>query len=130
MIRQLVAIMLLICSVSLSLSHFVLSTVFRYNQDTLAKQFCINKNRPQLHCNGSCYLLKKLKQAQDKEEQQDQKVQKIHLQEAVIILPFKFNPYTAEPCAHLVARSAGRPVYNVKSIFHPPQPVAYNPFIS
>jgi hypothetical protein len=130
MIRQLVAIVLLVCSVSVSLSNFVMLTIFSYNQNTLAKEFCVNKNKPQLHCNGKCYLLKKLKQAQEKEQQQDQKLQKILLQEAVIMLPFKFNPYRVEEGIQLVLHSAGKPVTYAYSVFHPPQSPASYLFLS
>jgi hypothetical protein len=130
MIRQLVAIVLLVCSVSVSLSNFVMHTIFSYNQNTLAKEFCVNKNKPQLHCNGKCYLLKKLKQAQEKEQQQDQKLRKILLQEAVIMLPFKLNTYRAEEGIQLVPHCAGKPVTHAYSVFHPPQPPASYLFLS
>ena len=34
----------------------------------IVKNLCINKNKPAMHCNGKCYLAKKLKE-QEKQEQ-------------------------------------------------------------
>lgn len=37
------------------------------NQDYIAKFLCINKDKPALHCNGKCYLMKQLeKQSKEK----------------------------------------------------------------
>jgi hypothetical protein len=39
------------------------------NQSYFAKNLCINREKPMMHCNGKCYLSKKLKQ-QEKQDQQ------------------------------------------------------------
>lgn len=33
---------------------------FRVNRDYIAQVLCINKDKPQLHCNGKCHLKKQL----------------------------------------------------------------------
>ncbi|MBC9797146.1 hypothetical protein IBL28_14305 [Sinomicrobium sp. FJxs] len=39
------------------------------NEDYIAEYFCVNKERPELKCNGQCYLAKLLeKQQQNKKE--------------------------------------------------------------
>lgn len=43
---------------------------FKMNQDYIATTLCENKDRPQMHCNGRCVLMKKLKQAEDNEQKQ------------------------------------------------------------
>jgi hypothetical protein len=45
---------------------------FRINQREITRMECENKNRPELHCNGKCYLAKQLQKA---EEQLDEKKQ-------------------------------------------------------
>ncbi len=37
-------------------------TYFVINRDYIEKVLCENRNRPSLHCNGKCFLAKKLKQ--------------------------------------------------------------------
>lgn len=34
---------------------------FSIHQDEIAAEHCINKDKPELHCNGKCYLSKELK---------------------------------------------------------------------
>lgn len=43
---------------------------FHINRDYIAKILCENRTRPQLNCNGKCYLAKKLKQQQDKKDKE------------------------------------------------------------
>ena len=40
---------------------------YHLNKTYIAKQLCINKNNPSLHCNGHCYLSKQLKKAEEGE---------------------------------------------------------------
>ncbi len=46
---------------------FILAS-FKINQAEIARTLCENKARPQMKCNGKCYLKKQLK-AQDSKEQ-------------------------------------------------------------
>jgi hypothetical protein len=43
---------------------------YEFNKTYIIDNYCVNKNRPQLHCDGKCYLAKKLQAAQEKEENQ------------------------------------------------------------
>ena len=38
---------------------------FKLNQKAITEQFCINKNKPELHCNGKCYLSKELQETEN-----------------------------------------------------------------
>lgn len=60
--QKLVSILLLF---SLSLQCFSqLGVLISYevNKDYIAQFLCINRDKPDMHCNGKCYLRKKLKQ--------------------------------------------------------------------
>lgn len=121
MLTRLVAVLLLLGSISINLSGLFVVAGFEMNKSYIASTLCINKDKPQLHCNGKCYLMKKLKQAQDKEEQEAHQFQKIQLQEAIVSLPFLFKSYTiALPALHVPLRT-GMPLARVNAIFHPPQ---------
>lgn len=39
---------------------------FMINKDFIAKTLCVNKNKPQMHCNGKCHL-KKMMEKEDKQ---------------------------------------------------------------
>lgn len=74
-----------------------------------------------MHCNGKCYLMKKLKQAQEKEQRQERQSQKTQLQDALIETPLKFNRYAFAAVKHRIPYSTGMPQSIKNSIFHPPQ---------
>nr|WP_068888459.1 hypothetical protein [Pedobacter panaciterrae] len=85
MINRLVAITLLLALISANLSRFFIYAEFKVNQKYIAAALCENKDKPQLHCNGKCYLMKKLKEAQDKEKKQEQDAQKKGAQDVFIV---------------------------------------------
>src|SRR3546814_920201 len=37
---------------------------FELNRDYISAELCVNRDMPESDCNGQCYLMKKLKQAQ------------------------------------------------------------------
>ncbi len=39
---------------------FSYNLYFWYNQKQLAKEHCVNQNKPKMKCNGTCYLAKQL----------------------------------------------------------------------
>ena len=43
---------------------------FKMNERFISSVLCENKNRPEMHCNGRCILIKKLKQAEENEQKQ------------------------------------------------------------
>jgi hypothetical protein len=48
-------------------SREVLVVDFTLHQATITARFCVNKARPQLHCDGKCYFAKQLKKQEDRE---------------------------------------------------------------
>lgn len=121
MFTRAIAILLLLCSVSLSLSGFFVFAGFEINKSYIATALCVNRDKPQLQCNGKCYLMKKLKQAQDKEQKQEHQFQKIQLQEAIVTLPFTFKQYPIAAVHLRVPLTTGMPVSQMNVIFQPPQ---------
>ena len=45
---------------------------FEVNQNYIATTLCENKARPWMHCNGQCYLMKKIKATEEKEKKQEE----------------------------------------------------------
>jgi len=54
----------LIANFSMALAYIS----FNLNQQYIAQNLCINRFKPGLHCNGHCYFMRKLKQAEDSEQ--------------------------------------------------------------
>ena len=43
---------------------------YQINKEYITKVLCENRDKPQLHCDGHCFLAKKLKAQQEKEDRQ------------------------------------------------------------
>lgn len=93
-----------------------------YYTDTNAyAQNCINKAKPQLHCNGKCQLMKKLKQEEKKDAQNPER--RSNGKNEVIssksffasVHDMIFLNGSVHSCNH-----SGIPVDRAAAIFHPP----------
>lgn len=56
------AIFLFTVIVIQTFSSYMMEADFYFNQDFIAKNLCVNRDKPMMHCNGKCYLSKKLKE--------------------------------------------------------------------
>src|ERR1700739_316282 len=79
---KLIAILLIFCIISSGFSRFFIYAGFELNKNYIAAKLCENRNKPWLHCNGRCYLMKKIKAAEDKQAANERETQKNLLQEA------------------------------------------------
>ncbi|HTM66007.1 MAG TPA: hypothetical protein VL093_06795 [Flavipsychrobacter sp.] len=91
------------------------------NEQTIADKYCVNKDKPQLHCNGKCHLKKQL----DKTGQGTKDQNKVDKTEwTVFILPQKFY---AKTFFYPIVKSINISRHNdysflfIRSVFHPPQ---------
>lgn len=94
MLQRLTAYLLIVSLVSANFSRFFVYAGFELNRNYIATKLCENRNKPQLHCNGKCYFMKKLKQAEDKQDTENRQAQKNLFQEANYTQPVvvKFYP--------------------------------------
>lgn len=76
MIRRIIALTLLLALLSSILAKLFVYAEFKSNQAYIASTLCENRDRPALNCQGKCYLMKKLKEAEDKEKKQENQTQK------------------------------------------------------
>lgn len=94
---------------------------FFANQKFLAQKHCINKAKPQLKCDGKCFLAKKIKEAEQNEEKQAP----FHVKwvETAPCTPATLN-YKLEPVTTSTITGYKEPGdYSFlfqRSIFHPP----------
>ena len=65
--RKAIAILLLFSVMVRPFTQAYYLIDYQLRQDFIAKVLCINKEKPQLHCNGKCYLAKRLKATEEKE---------------------------------------------------------------
>lgn len=91
---------------------------FKLNQDFYVENFCINKEVPELHCEGKCHLQKTLKAVEKTEKQQIPSFQL----EFTAITFFSFNQ-SENFTIHLIHNQFYKNLYfslTSTHIFHPP----------
>jgi hypothetical protein len=116
-----IAVLLLFSLLVANCSGLFVYMGFEINKQYIATELCVNRDKPEMHCNGKCYLMKKLKQAQEKEQKQERQSQKTQVQDAVIVSPLKFKRYAFSKVTLHIPFSTGMPQSIKNSIFHPPQ---------
>jgi hypothetical protein len=70
MVKKIVSIVLILAMTGSNFSRYLVVASFEINKQFIISNFCENRTIPQLHCNGSCYLMKKLKQTEESEKKQ------------------------------------------------------------
>ncbi|MCX6215611.1 hypothetical protein [Spirosoma sp.] len=68
--RSLLTYILLIAVLLPSISPWGTIAYYHLNQDYIARNLCVNRDKPQLHCNGQCYLARRLKAEQDRQDKE------------------------------------------------------------
>jgi hypothetical protein len=103
--------------------RYVVIVSFYINQDYITKNLCVNRNKPQMHCNGKCHLKDTLKEQsrneQNNPEQKNEKSRELFyltlgetylLEPAFAYLKTIFYPH----------HPIGTPIDTCSKIFHPP----------
>ncbi|GAB3760737.1 hypothetical protein [Spirosoma pomorum] len=68
--RTLVSYILLFALLLPLVSPWGTIAYYQLNKDYIARVLCENRDRPELHCNGQCFLAKRLKAQQDKQDKE------------------------------------------------------------
>lgn len=92
---------------------------FQLNRDYIARVLCENRDKPQLHCNGQCYLAKRLKEQQDKQDKEtSERVQNLPVLQWFCSGPELFS--IASPTSiYWPSQPTGRYVFPVSASFLP-----------
>lgn len=67
MLRKAVSILLILAMSIQCLYRLGLVTWFEMNREYVATVLCINKAKPEMHCNGQCYLKKEIQKSESKQ---------------------------------------------------------------
>ena len=81
MLQRITAYLLIISLITVNFSRLFIYAGFELNKTYIATTLCENRDKPQLHCNGKCYFMKKIKQAGEKEKSAERQAQKNLFQE-------------------------------------------------
>ncbi len=103
---------------------------FRVHQSEIIRLECENKNRPELHCNGKCYLAKQLQKAeaqlQGKKQESSRSLEQLKWLETAVfsrpefpVVHVKSNEYelTSDVTSTYLEK---RSMCYLPSVFHPP----------
>ena len=121
MLRRVVSLFLLLAVVSANFGRLFVCVGFGINQKYIASNLCENRDKPWMHCNGHCYLLKKIKQAEEKEKSEERQTQKSLFQESYFVVSseVKFHAQLLQIIATPYRSNFQTP--NFGAIFRPPQ---------
>ena len=99
----------------------VLIMVDYYTNTAAYAKNCVNKARPQMHCNGQCQMMKKLKEEERKE--QENVAKRFGLNEVISSRSF-FTSVTDREGALIQLSyfytNSGLPIDRAYTFFHPP----------
>jgi hypothetical protein len=99
---------------------------FEVRREYIINNLCENKNRPQMHCDGKCYLAKRIASLDEQEKRQAEKTYMSRLIDQVmdqrVYFSFNQQPVLVEllPRAVFSLRSFFTSRIAVDDIFHPP----------
>jgi len=94
MFRSVIAYFLILATIVANSSQLFVYAGFELNQKYIVSELCVNRDKPQLHCNGKCYLMRKLKQAEEKEKSRERENQRGFFQQAVITASLSLKTYS------------------------------------
>ncbi|WP_210488632.1 hypothetical protein [Rufibacter aurantiacus] len=122
-LKNLAAILLLSVMLTQAFSKFFIVLDYEANKDFISKVLCINREKPQMHCNGKCYLMKKLKKAEQTQNQGNNKTQKQKQDITLYYQPIvaSTTTQTLQPTLSPTSAPVGRPIGVHVSVFHPPK---------
>ncbi|WAC10539.1 hypothetical protein [Dyadobacter pollutisoli] len=92
--RSVISYILLFSIMLPTLSPWGTIAYFKLNRDYIARVLCENRARPQMHCNGKCYLAKKLKQQQEKQDKETS--EKVQNTPVIQLFTSPFHSYSFE----------------------------------
>lgn len=118
---KITAILLIASIISCSFSRFFVYAGYELNKNYIAAKLCENRNKPWLHCNGKCYLMKKIKQAEEKQNSEERSSQKSLFQEAYFSQTAEVKFYTRLLQVIAIPRNSIDLPQGHNAIFRPPQ---------
>lgn len=67
--KRFITYLLIFITISQGAMQLVVYSSYQMNKEYITSVFCINKEHPELHCDGQCFLARKLKDLDGKNKQ-------------------------------------------------------------
>jgi hypothetical protein len=121
MFTKLLAYFLILTSLSANCTQLFVYAGFTINRKYIAEVLCVNRDRPELNCKGKCYLMRKLKQAEQKEKAHENEKLNPVLQPGIVVEGMSLTV----PSFHLAVCKPSELTFSLPTwsipIFQPPQ---------
>jgi hypothetical protein len=121
--KQLITIFLMMIWLCQLSGRYLVMFEYYLNQDFVAKNLCINRDKPQLQCNGKCHLKKQLSEEErrDKESPERRAENRTETFYAASFDLISIAPlFTTIAVNYNNPHCIGMPVDQSFTIFHPP----------
>ncbi|WP_324671585.1 hypothetical protein [Hymenobacter sp. GOD-10R] len=95
---------------------------YQVHKERITELFCVNKARPQLHCNGKCHLAKQLRKAAESESKAPAGFTKVKYEALAPLTSFINEPvwWPSSPRPYALPTAEAYGFTPTHSIFHPP----------
>jgi hypothetical protein len=120
-LKRIILLILALSTITVSLNKVLLWSLLDANRDFITEKYCVNKSNPSMHCEGSCFIAKKMQETASTDN-----ILGFFLQdfsEIVSVLPqlFSFN-FILEPLKTNFYKgfSFNYSLLFSSSLFHPP----------
>jgi hypothetical protein len=119
-LKKIIPLFLLVGVLLQTFSTLIIIADYQLNKDFIAKNLCENRDKPQMHCNGKCHLMKQIEKDQKRDStpvNNKIKFQAQFFSESTSVFTY------SDPSINLNQVFAYIPVSSVehlRSIFHPP----------
>src|SRR5690606_34537987 len=70
-LQKIVSILLLFAFSAQMFSQLGVLAGYELNKEYIIEKFCVNRDNPEMHCDGKCYLKKKLQQDQQRKNSEN-----------------------------------------------------------
>lgn len=89
--RQVIAIILIASVLLQSMNKLVVEVSYELNKDYIAKNLCVNRDKPMMHCNGKCHLAKQLQKTEN-DNNKNKTAQRLGFDFYVTAIPIQYKP--------------------------------------
>jgi len=119
--QRITAYLLIVSLVTVNFTRLFIYAGFELNRGYIAAKLCENRDKPWMHCDGKCYFMKKIKQAETNKSAEEKQAQKNLFQEAGYNQPARIKFHS------VLLAVIQNPIQQIKlpvqsrSIFQPPR---------
>ena len=119
--KQVLTISILLLSLSAGMQDSMVLLLFKVNQSTIIQNFCINRDKPELGCNGKCHLKKQLDQQHEKDQAEWPTLKKWLMDFYQVASEINIQPIVFCDSQTNSFLSELRSIDYIIAIFHPPR---------